>query len=72
MVKEGVKIDEEAPEEVVVGVLPKIELFEPALWAVSPDGAKRLVLRLAGCSALALAFRLEKGEPVLEAGVAED
>ena len=53
-------------------VFPKIELFVAALWAVSPDGANKLVLLFAGCSVLAPALRPENGPPPLEAGVAED
>jgi hypothetical protein len=43
-----------------------------ALWAVSPDGAKILVLRFAGCSELVPALRPEKRPPPLEAGVPDD
>jgi hypothetical protein len=43
-----------------------------ALWAVSPDGAKILVLLFAGCSELVPALRPEKRPPPLEAGVPDD
>lgn len=55
-----------------MAVLPKIELFEAALWAVSPDGANKLVLLFAGCSGATLAFRPEKRPAPLEVGGAED
>jgi hypothetical protein len=61
------KGEDEGPEVVVV--LPNSELFAAALWAVSPDGAKILVLLFAGCSELAPALRPEKRPPPLEAGV---
>ena len=57
---------------VVVTVFPNSEFFVAALCAVSPDGAKILVLRFAGCSELALALRPEKRPPPLEAGAPED
>ena len=57
---------------VVVTVFPNSEFFVAALCAVSPDGAKILVLRFAGCSEPALALRPEKRPPPVEAGVPED
>jgi hypothetical protein len=46
IVVEGPKSEDEGP--VVVVVLPNSELFVAAFWAVSPDGAKILVLLFAG------------------------
>lgn len=63
--------EDEEPATVVV-VFPNSELFVAALCAVSPEGAKILVLLFAGCSELALALRPEKRLLPLEAGVPED
>jgi hypothetical protein len=63
--------EDEEPTVAVV-VFPNSELFVAALCAVSPEGAKILVLLFAGCSELALALRPEKRPPPLEAGVPED
>ena len=63
---------DEGAAELGVAVLPKIELFEAALWAVSPDGANKLDLLFAGCSGATLALRPEKRAAPLEAGGAED
>lgn len=63
--------EDEEPAVAVV-VFPNSELFVAALCAVSPEGAKILVLLFAGCSELALALRPEKRPPPLEAGVPED
>ena len=68
IVVEGPNSDEEAVEVPVL--LPKIELFVAALWAVSPDGANKLVLLFAGCSVFAPPP--EKRPPALGAAAAED
>jgi hypothetical protein len=63
---------EDEGAEVEKGVLPNSELLAAAAWAVSPDGANRLVLLFGGCSVLAGALRLEKRPPADEVGVPED
>ena len=52
--------------------MPNSELLAAAAWAVSPDGANRLVLLFGGCSVLAAVLRLEKRPPADEAGVPDD
>ena len=67
----------------VVAAPPNIELVEAELadvfpkrpdccWAVSPDGAKMLVLLLGCCSALVPALRLANSDPPVDAGVEDD
>ena len=67
---EGCDPEKRPPEgaDMVVEV-PK---FEAAFCAVSPDGAKILVLLFAGCSELVPALTPEKRPAPLEAGMPED